>query len=85
MLRQKVLIVFVLLFASCPAWAIDYYIEACPNGGGCANSQKVWIKIFDPYAGLDLEIVSTVVGGGLLMWAVGAGIGLVINIVRKGR
>lgn len=26
-----------------------------------------------------------VVVGGLLMWAVGAGIGLVINTVRKGR
>lgn len=32
---------------------------------------------------LDVDLISLVLGGCLLMWATGAGVGLVINIVRK--
>lgn len=73
------LLALALLPASC--WAA--YVKACPNGPGCDPSEMVWLQI-DPFgATLDPELVGLVVGGGLLLWGVGLGVGMCIQSVRK--
>jgi|GEM_PF-1459563 hypothetical protein len=36
-------------------------------------------------SGVDWTAVSEIFGGGLLLWAVGAGIGLILNVLRKAK
>ncbi len=68
------------------AFAVDWYVKACPDVPNCRNADKEWVVIpSGTLDGLDLDMLSMVVGSGLLMWAVGLGIGMAIFAVRKMR
>lgn len=72
-----------LFLALCPASCWAAYVKVCPDGPGCDPSEMVWLQI-DPFgATLDPELIGLVVGGGLLLWSVGIGIGSCIQSIRK--
>lgn len=80
---KKISLLLFLVFAPALGWA--GYVQVCPLGPGCDPAEMVWLEI-DPFgATLNPEIVAAVVGGGLLLWGVGVGIGMFLQTVRKFR
>lgn len=79
-MKQIFLLLLLALFPG-QSWAL--FVEGCPDGANCMDSEKVWVQI-DPFgAHLDPEVVALVVGGGLLLWGIGCGIGMYLQSVRK--
>lgn len=73
----------LLLLSPVSAWAL--YVQGCPLGAGCKPSELVWVQI-DPFGSvLNPEAVAMVVGGGLLLWGIGCGFGMLLNTMRKMR
>lgn len=72
---------FVLLLYPASCWAA--YVKVCPVGPDCDPSEMVWLQI-DPFgATMNTELLGIVVGGGLLLWSVGLGVGMWIQSIRK--
>lgn len=72
-----------LFLALCPASCWAAYVKVCPVGPGCDPSEMVWLQI-DPFgATMNTELLGIVVGGGLLLWSVGLGVGMWIQSIRK--
>lgn len=80
---KKISLLSFLLCVPSQTWAA--FVQACPGAAGCDPSEMVWLQI-DPFgANLDPSIVAVVIGGGLLLWGVGCGVGMYLNVVRKFR
>ena len=76
---------FLLFLALLPAPCSAAYVQVCPEAAGCLESEMVWLQI-DPFgAHLDPAVVSVVIGGGLLLWGTGCGVGMYLNSLRKFR
>lgn len=82
-MKQIFLLLTLAVLAPAACWAS--FVQVCPDAAGCAESEMVWLQI-DPFgAHLDPAVVSVVIGGGLLLWGVGCGIGMYLNSIRKFR
>lgn len=80
---KQISLLFLLLCVSSSSWAA--FVQVCPGAAGCDESEKVWLQI-DPFGStLDPTIVGVVIGGGLLLWGIGCGVGMYLNITRKMR
>ncbi|MDD3472386.1 MAG: hypothetical protein PHS86_06355 [Syntrophaceae bacterium] len=77
---------FLFLFLTLlPAVCSASFVQVCPDAAGCAESEMVWLQI-DPFGStLDLAVTGTVIGGGLLLWGTGCGVGMFLNTIRKFR
>jgi len=76
---------FLLLLVMLPSPCLAAFVQVCPDAAGCAESEMVWLQI-DPFGShLDPALVSVVIGGGLLLWGTGCGVGIYLNSIRKFR
>jgi len=76
---------FLLLLAMLPAQCWASFVQVCPDAAGCSESEMVWLQI-DPFGStLDPALLSLVIGGGLLLWGTGCGVGMYLNTIRKFR
>lgn len=68
-----------------PAASWASFVQVCPQAAGCNSTEMVWMQIEPFGAVLDPEVTGMVVGGGLLLWGVGCGVGMFLNSIRKFR
>lgn len=81
---KRISLLLILLCVSVPPAGASY-VQVCPDGAACDPAQMVWLQI-DPFgATLNPVLTSLVVGGGLLLWGTGCGVGMYLQSLRKMR
>lgn len=85
---MKRIFLLLLMLSPVSSWAA-FYVQASTSPSILAT--KVWIEvqdastISDPFRTVDPQLTSLVVGGGLLLWGIGCGVGMFLNQSRKMR
>ncbi len=75
----------LLLLFMMPSVCSASYAQVCPLAAGCKSNEMVWLQIEPFGATLNPQLVALVVGGGLLLWGVGCGVGMYLQSLRKMR